>query len=92
MAHGSCRRNTSSRRQFVSRILPLFKRTGAPERTACRCPRVLVIDDDAAIREMVALTLEKSGFQAIRRSLQEARKELHSRRPDLVVCDIYIWR
>ncbi len=53
--------------------------------------RVLVVDDDAAIREMVALALEKSGFPVVRASsAKEARKALREGRPDLVVCDIYM--
>ena len=54
-------------------------------------PTVLVVDDDAAIREMAALTLEKSGFAVVRaRSAGEALRALSERVPDLVVCDIYM--
>jgi len=53
--------------------------------------RVLVVDDDAALREMVALALEKSGFEVVKASsAEEARKALREGRPDLVVCDIYM--
>ncbi|KAA0252725.1 MAG: sigma-54-dependent Fis family transcriptional regulator [Acidobacteria bacterium] len=54
-------------------------------------PTVLVVDDDAAIREMVALSLEKSGYAVVRAaSAAEARRALSARTPDLVVCDIYM--
>jgi DNA-binding NtrC family response regulator len=54
-------------------------------------PRALVIDDDLAIREMVALALAKVGFETTRASsVAEARRTLDSHRPDLVVSDIYM--
>ena len=54
-------------------------------------PRVLVVDDDAAIREMVAMALEKSGFDVVRAgSSGEARRALQERPVDLVICDIYM--
>ena len=54
-------------------------------------PRALVIDDDDAIREMVALTLEASGFEVARaRGARDARKELEKTRPDVILCDIYM--
>jgi DNA-binding NtrC family response regulator len=53
--------------------------------------RILVVDDDNTLREMVALALEKSGFTAVRASSAgEARKVLRADRPDLVICDIYM--
>ncbi len=53
--------------------------------------RVLVIDDDMAIRETVAMTLEKIGFSVLRAGdLPAARKILSAVRPDLIVCDIYM--
>ncbi|MBI4917581.1 MAG: sigma-54-dependent Fis family transcriptional regulator [Acidobacteria bacterium] len=53
--------------------------------------RILVVDDDPAIREMVALTLEKSGLVAVRASgVRAARAALASSAIDLVVCDIYM--
>lgn len=54
-------------------------------------PRVLVVDDDAAILEMVAMTLEKSGFDVVRAgSSVQARRALRERPLDLVICDIYM--
>ncbi len=54
-------------------------------------PRVLVIDDDLAIREMVALALTKSGLIAFRASsIAEARKALSATVPDLIISDIYM--
>lgn len=53
--------------------------------------RVLVVDDDLAIREMVAMALEESGFEAVRAgSARQAREALQGQRPDLVICDIYM--
>ncbi len=52
---------------------------------------VLVVDDDLAIREMVALALEKRGHRVVRaQGLAAARTALAARRPDLVVSDIYM--
>jgi two-component system, NtrC family, response regulator AtoC len=54
-------------------------------------PRALVVDDDAAILEMVAMTLEKSGFEVVRAgSSAQARRALRDRPPDIVICDIYM--
>jgi two-component system, NtrC family, nitrogen regulation response regulator GlnG len=53
--------------------------------------RVLVVDDDAAIREMAALALEKNGLAVERASnLASARRVLESVGIDVVVCDIYL--
>ena len=53
--------------------------------------RVLVVDDDLAIREMAAMALEKSGFAVTRASsAAEARASLRRSPPDVVVCDIYM--
>ena len=54
-------------------------------------PLALVVDDDAAIRELVAMTLEKSGFDVVRAgSSTQARRALGDRPPDIVICDIYM--
>lgn len=54
-------------------------------------PRALVIDDDIAIREMVAITLEKSGFDVVRAGNSvQARRAFRERLPDIVICDIYM--
>jgi DNA-binding NtrC family response regulator len=53
--------------------------------------RILVVDDDLAIREMVAMALEKSGYQVTRAEGYAAGLgSLRERRPDLVVSDIYM--
>ncbi|MCU0291084.1 MAG: sigma-54 dependent transcriptional regulator [Thermoanaerobaculaceae bacterium] len=53
--------------------------------------QVLVVDDDLAIREMVALALRKAGHEVRRAgSVAEARRALATDRTDLVVCDIYM--
>ena len=52
---------------------------------------ILVVDDDLAIREMVALALEKRGYDVTRaQSLAAARTAIRARRPDLIVSDIYM--
>ena len=53
--------------------------------------RVLVVDDDAGIRESAALALEKSGHRVFRASsAAEARAILHDERIEAVVSDIYM--
>ncbi len=53
--------------------------------------RILVVDDDLAIREMVAMTLEKSGYRVARAAgFAAARAALQERRPDLIISDIYM--
>ncbi len=53
--------------------------------------RVLVVDDDLAIREMTAMALEKTGYRVVRaEGLEAARAALRDGRPDLVLCDIYL--
>ncbi len=52
---------------------------------------ILVVDDDLAIREMVALALEKRGHRVVRApGLAAARAALAEAPPDLVVSDIYM--
>jgi two-component system phosphate regulon response regulator PhoB len=49
---------------------------------------VLVVDDDAAIREMVRLVLERNGFVVTEaRGSGQAREELASRTPDIILLD-----
>ncbi|MCM2315018.1 MAG: sigma-54 dependent transcriptional regulator [Thermoanaerobaculia bacterium] len=53
--------------------------------------RVLVVDDDAGIRESVALAAEKSGHRVFRAaSVDGAREILARERVDVVVSDIYM--
>jgi DNA-binding NtrC family response regulator len=53
--------------------------------------RILVLDDDHAIRETAALALEKSGFRALRAAtVDEARTMLDGGGIDLVLSDIYL--
>ena len=53
--------------------------------------RILVVDDDLAIREMVAMTLEKSGYRVERADgYAAALAAIRDRRPDLIVSDIYM--
>ena len=52
---------------------------------------VLVVDDNLAIREMVALALEKRGYQVVRADgYKTAVAAFADRRPDLVISDIYM--
>ena len=51
--------------------------------------RILVVDDDRGIREMVALALEKAGHSVrLAGGVAGARVEIERGAPDLVVCDI----
>ncbi len=53
--------------------------------------RILVVDDDLAIREMVALTLEKSGYRVERAEGYAAgRSAIRERSHDLIISDIYM--
>src|SRR3972149_6187162 len=53
--------------------------------------RVLVIDDDAAVRETVAIALDKAGHDVNRAStLRGARELLSTARFDVVISDIYL--
>lgn len=53
--------------------------------------RVLVVDDDAGIRESAAIALEKSGHRVFRASsAAEALAILHDERIEAVVSDIYM--
>ncbi|UAW97123.1 SpoIIE family protein phosphatase [Halopseudomonas nanhaiensis] len=52
---------------------------------------LLVIDDDAAVRERVATSLEESGFNVLQSGLATDGLALLGRqRPDLVLCDLQI--
>lgn len=52
---------------------------------------ILVVDDDLAIREMVGMALEKSGYRVERADGYAAtRAALRQFRPDLIVSDIYM--
>jgi DNA-binding NtrC family response regulator len=52
---------------------------------------ILVVDDDTAMREMMALALRKEGFDVqIAASADEARQAVGSRDFDIIVTDIYL--
>jgi len=56
-------------------------------------PCVLVVDDDAAMREMVACLLDRLGFAAQTAiDADEALFTLHARRFHAVVCDLHMPR
>ncbi len=49
---------------------------------------ILIVDDDAAIREMVAMALTGGGYEALEAaSTLEARRIIASRKPDLILLD-----
>ncbi|MBI4914021.1 MAG: sigma-54-dependent Fis family transcriptional regulator [Acidobacteria bacterium] len=53
--------------------------------------RILVVDDNLAIREMVAMALEKSGYLVDRaEGFAAALTAIQGRKPDLIVSDIYM--
>ena len=58
-----------------------------------RCPRVLVIDDDAPMREMVVCMLQTAGFDAqAAADADEALFALQARPYELAVCDVHMPR
>jgi signal transduction histidine kinase/CheY-like chemotaxis protein len=60
-----------------------------PEHPETKSLTVLVIDDDAAVRDTIGLCLEKEGFQVMTASGgTEALKLMHQRVPDLVILDL----
>jgi DNA-binding NtrC family response regulator len=53
--------------------------------------KILVVDDDTAMREMMALALRKEGFAVhLAASADEARQSVDSASFDLIVTDIYL--
>ena len=53
--------------------------------------RVLIVDDDAGIRESAAMALEKVGHRTWKASdAEEARRMIREQRFDVVVSDIYM--
>ena len=51
-------------------------------------PCILVVDDDAAIREMIGMALTREGYKLLEAgSALEARQVIASRRPDLILLD-----
>src|SRR3972149_11971220 len=50
--------------------------------------RILIIEDEAAIREMIGYTLMKEGYQfAEAESVEAARPLIESQKPDLILMD-----
>ena len=51
-------------------------------------PSILIVDDDAAIREMLGMALTREGYEILEAgSTLEARRAIASRRPDLILLD-----
>jgi signal transduction histidine kinase/CheY-like chemotaxis protein len=58
-------------------------------RTPERQPRLLVVDDDANIRELLTQELAEAGYQvSVATNGREALSEIRRQRPDLVVLDV----
>lgn len=52
---------------------------------------ILIVDDSAALRQVVRLTLEKAGYAVTEAADgQEALERLDAARPDLIVCDLHM--
>lgn len=52
-------------------------------------PRVLVIDDDRAIRDVIATTLEVEGYEvALAANGRDGLREMERWRPDVIVLDL----
>ena len=51
-------------------------------------PNILIVDDEAAIRDMIAITLDLAGFNSLSaESAQQAHIAVIDRRPDLILLD-----
>jgi DNA-binding NtrC family response regulator len=56
-----------------------------------KAARILVVDDDTAMREMMALALRKEGFDVhLAASADDARQLMDSTKFDIIVTDIYL--
>lgn len=54
-------------------------------------PLILVVEDEVAIRELVAFVCETEGFETLRvGTVEEARKVFQSTQPDLVLLDVML--
>jgi DNA-binding response OmpR family regulator len=52
---------------------------------------ILVIDDDADMRDFVRITLESAGHEVVLASDgREGVQQFHARRPDLVITDLFM--
>ena len=50
--------------------------------------RILIVEDERAIREMVGLALEQAGYECVEASnAHEAQEKIRSQKPDLVLLD-----
>jgi DNA-binding response OmpR family regulator len=90
-----CPRDTEmSRRAARARVYDRWHTACSMEGMAMeRRPRVLVIDDDPAMREVVVCMLDVSGFDAEpAANADEALFALQARPYELAVCDIYMPR
>ncbi len=54
-------------------------------------PRVLVVDDDAALRMLIRVNLELEGFEVREAAtVTDAEAEVRSNRPDAVLLDVHL--
>lgn len=52
-------------------------------------PKILIIDDDELVREMIAATLQMEGYETIvAQDGHQGIKEAHKHIPDLIICDV----
>jgi CheY-like chemotaxis protein len=64
-----------------------------PPRVAAPLARVLVVDDDAVIRQLICVNLEMEGFEVdVAVDGQDALEKVRSLQPDLVTLDIMMPR
>src|SRR6266540_431884 len=83
---------TGFRRTQHSSRWPGTTRT-SPPRPAERPPRILVVDDDRRVLELLDLALTAHGFQVLTAlDGEEAMKQALDERPDLVVLDVRLPR
>ena len=67
----------------------LCEKIGGLLSTSSAIRRILVVDDDASLRNLLAQTLEGSGFQAFTaEDGREARQQIEEHRIDLVITDL----
>ncbi len=70
--------------------LPRPLGNGAPDAAGAR-PRVLVVDDDAALAEMLGIVLRREGFEpAFVATGDRAMEAFHRTRPDVVLLDLML--
>lgn len=68
-----------------------MKANAVPHQAGTARALILVIDDDAALRDFVRRVLEKNGCEVIEANDGlPAMDRFRKRKPDLVICDVYM--